>query len=251
MGFLEKIIVTPSHHRVHHAINPEYIDKNYAQIFIVWDRLYGTFQQEETHIPPVYGITHAVQTWNPIRINFQHLSLLVKDAWRAGKWEDKLRIWFMPTGWRPADVDEKYPINKLTDVSKQIKYNTPTSRIFNAWCWMQLVFLLGFISYLFGYFNFIMENEKWHIYAYGGFIFLFVYAMTELMDRRRSALLWEMIKCSTAVSLWNATNGWFSISKIHPYMPVIILIYLFLSLFVSVYFFFTHLKEDQIISQSS
>ncbi|MDX1941748.1 MAG: sterol desaturase family protein, partial [Saprospiraceae bacterium] len=104
MGFLEKIIVTPSHHRVHHAINKEYLDKNHSQIFIIWDKLFGTFQEELDDVPPVYGVTRPVRTWNPIKINFQHFWLLFKDAWRTRNWWDKLRIWFMPTGWRPADV---------------------------------------------------------------------------------------------------------------------------------------------------
>ncbi|HAC24986.1 MAG TPA: sterol desaturase, partial [Cytophagales bacterium] len=110
MGFLEKIIVTPSHHRVHHAINPEYLDKNYSQIFIIWDKLFGTFQAELTDVNPVYGVTRPVQTWNPIKINFMHLWLLIKDAWHAGNWLDKFRIWFMPLGWRPSDVATRFPV---------------------------------------------------------------------------------------------------------------------------------------------
>jgi alkylglycerol monooxygenase len=69
MGILEKIIVTPSHHRVHHAINPEYMDKNHGQIFIFWDKLFGTFQEELDDVPAVFGITRPAQTWNPFRIN--------------------------------------------------------------------------------------------------------------------------------------------------------------------------------------
>ncbi len=83
MGFLEKIIVTPSHHRVHHAINREYIDRNHGQIFIFWDKMFGTFQEELPESPPVYGVTRPANTWNPIKINFQHLWLMIKDAWRA------------------------------------------------------------------------------------------------------------------------------------------------------------------------
>lgn len=98
LGFLEHIIVTPSHHRVHHALNPIYLDKNYSAIFIIWDKLFGTFQKELESEPPVYGITRPSQTWNPITINFEHLALLVKDAWRAKSWMDKLTIWFRPTG---------------------------------------------------------------------------------------------------------------------------------------------------------
>jgi hypothetical protein len=91
MGFLENILVTPSHHRVHHAINPEYLDKNHSQIFIFWDKIFGTFQAELDDVPPVFGITRPAHTWNPIKINFQHLALLIKDAWRAENWKDKLR----------------------------------------------------------------------------------------------------------------------------------------------------------------
>jgi sterol desaturase/sphingolipid hydroxylase (fatty acid hydroxylase superfamily) len=109
MGFLEKIIVTPSHHRVHHAMNKEYMDKNLGQVFIFWDRLFGTFQEELDNVPPIYGITRPAKTWNPFIINFQHLFLIAKDAWRAPKLWDKIRIWFMPTGWRPAGFEEKYP----------------------------------------------------------------------------------------------------------------------------------------------
>ncbi|MGG7215415.1 sterol desaturase family protein, partial [Clostridium nigeriense] len=74
MGWLEKIIVTPSHHRVHHALNPEYLDKNYGQIFIFWDKWFGTYQEELPTVKPVYGITRPVQTWNPIKINFMHMA---------------------------------------------------------------------------------------------------------------------------------------------------------------------------------
>ncbi|MFN7840000.1 MAG: sterol desaturase family protein, partial [Bacteroidota bacterium] len=109
MGFLEHVIVTPSHHRVHHAINSEYLDKNYSQIFIFWDKLFGTFQEELPNVPPVYGVTRPVRTWNPIKINFVHLWLLIKDAWHASSYFDKLRIWFMPLGWRPSDVAAEYP----------------------------------------------------------------------------------------------------------------------------------------------
>ncbi|MEX0362408.1 MAG: sterol desaturase family protein, partial [Allomuricauda sp.] len=83
MGWLEYIIITPSQHRVHHAINPEYIDKNLGQIFSFWDRIFGTFQEELEEVPPQYGVLKPANTWNPILINFQHLWRLIKDAWRA------------------------------------------------------------------------------------------------------------------------------------------------------------------------
>jgi sterol desaturase/sphingolipid hydroxylase (fatty acid hydroxylase superfamily) len=124
LGFLEKIIVTPSHHRVHHAINPEYMDRNHGQIFIFWDKLFGTFQEELDHVPAVFGITRPAETWNPIRINFQHLGLLISDAYRAENWRDKFTIWFQPTGWRPENFEEKYPVKKIKNVYSFEKYGT-------------------------------------------------------------------------------------------------------------------------------
>src|SRR6187399_2269789 len=125
MGFLEHILVTPSHHRVHHAINKEYMDKNLSQIFIFWDKIFGTFQQELDDVKPVYGVTRPVKTWNPVKINFIHLWLLIKDAWRTKNIKDKFRIWFMPTRWQHNDEKEKYPVDYIADVYNYKKYDTP------------------------------------------------------------------------------------------------------------------------------
>ena len=80
----EAIFVTPSHHRVHHAINPEYLDKNHSQIFIIWDKLFGTFQEELPHLNPVYGITRPMATWNPIKINFR--AMLFREKLSPYEW---------------------------------------------------------------------------------------------------------------------------------------------------------------------
>jgi hypothetical protein len=151
MDFLEKIIVTPSIHRVHHAINPEYLDKNYGQIFIIWDKLFKTYQDELDNVPAVYGVTRPVQTWNPVKINFMHLWLLIKDAWRAEKWADKFKIWFMPLGWRPEDVAKKYPVHKIENVYQFEKYNPQLTRGMLIWSFGQLIALLLLLSYLGGF----------------------------------------------------------------------------------------------------
>lgn len=74
--------------------------------------MFGTFMEERADIP-VYGITRPMRTWNPIRINFIHMWLLIKDAWRANSFVDKIRVWSKPTGWRPADVAAKIQFLKL------------------------------------------------------------------------------------------------------------------------------------------
>jgi alkylglycerol monooxygenase len=104
LGPLEWIFVTPSNHRVHHARNPEYIDKNYGGVFIVWDRLFGTFKDERADLPCVYGITTGLKSWNPLWANFHFWHDTAKLAWRTRNWGDKLRIWFKPPAWQPPDL---------------------------------------------------------------------------------------------------------------------------------------------------
>jgi sterol desaturase/sphingolipid hydroxylase (fatty acid hydroxylase superfamily) len=241
LGFLEKIIVTPSHHRVHHALNPEYLDKNLAAIFICWDKWFDTFQEELPDVPPVYGITRPVQTWNPIKINFQHLWLLIKDAWRTKNMADKFRIWFMPTGWRPADVEAEYPVKKIRDVYHFEKYNPRASTALHVWCWIQLVALLLFISYFFG--NIATIGAPAMI-VYGGFIFLFVYAMTELMDRHAWAFFWELVKCIFGLYTLNSTGDWFGAASQYSWILPVLGGYFLTSLAVTAGFVFKHYRED-------
>jgi alkylglycerol monooxygenase len=245
MGFLENIIVTPSHHRVHHAINKEYLDKNYGQIFIFWDKWFGTFQEELPHIPAVYGITRPAQTWNPIKINFMHLFLLIKDAWRTKNWNDKLRIWFMPTGWRPSDVAEKFPVFKINDVYHFEKYDTKNSLLFNVWIWFQLVALFLFVSFFFGN---IAQIGSPGMFIYGGFIFLFVYAYTEQMDNSPYAWIWEILKSSTGLCIIFLSGDWFGINKLFPYLSLLIAVYLFLSTLICFYFQITEAKQKPLSS---
>jgi sterol desaturase/sphingolipid hydroxylase (fatty acid hydroxylase superfamily) len=233
MGFLEKIIVTPSHHRVHHAINPEYIDKNYGQIFIFWDKLFGTYQGELPGVPPVYGITRPVRTWNPLKINFQHAWLLIKDAWRTKSWKDKFTLWFRHTGYRPADVAEKYPVYKITYVYNFEKYDTRTSPSFNTWTWIQLLMILLFTSYLFGNIALINGLDKYFIIWYGGFLFLSVYALTDLMDRNSSAIIFEALRCGLGLYFIFSQRDWFGSIDYYKPLVYIIGIYFFLSLILT------------------
>lgn len=240
MGFLEKIIVTPSHHRVHHAINPEYIDKNYSQIFIVWDKWFGTFQQELPQVPPVYGITRPVHTWNPIKINFLHLWLLVKDAWRAQSWRDKLRIWFMPTGWRPADVAQRYPVYKIDDVYRFEKYQAGGGALLSAWSWAQTLVLLLLVSYLFGN---IATIGSPRIFVYGAFIFLSVYSYTELMDGNPRSLAWEVIKNAAGLGIIYYYGSWFGANASIPWIDYVLVAWFILSTAFTAYIVFARLPR--------
>lgn len=96
---IEFIFNTPSHHRVHHASNLEYLDKNYAGILIIWDRMFGSFALERKENPPVYGITKNIESYNPFVIATHEFSDIAKDVRKAPRWKDKLNYLFRPPGW--------------------------------------------------------------------------------------------------------------------------------------------------------
>jgi len=189
LGFLEYIIVTPSQHRVHHAINPEYIDKNLGAIFCFWDRSFGTFQEELDEVPCVFGTLKPVRTWNPVLINFIHLWGLTQDAWNTRKWNDKLKLWFMPTGWRPSDVSLKFPKQIVTDVYNQKKYspqytfNHKLMTVFQFMC-------INIMSFLFLY-NF-SDIDLFSQIAYVFLIFSTIFGFTSMMDGYKWGFVFEI-----------------------------------------------------------
>ena len=96
---VEFVFNTPSHHRVHHASDPDYLDRNYAGILIVWDRLFGTFQPEVQR--PTYGLTHPVGTYHLLRLQYGDYVALWRDVRAASRWRDRLGYLFRPPGWSP------------------------------------------------------------------------------------------------------------------------------------------------------
>ncbi len=241
MGWLEYIIVTPSQHRVHHAINPEYIDKNLGQILCVWDRWFGTFQEELDDVPPQYGVLKPAATWNPILINFQHIWRLMKDAWRTKSYWDKFRIWFMPTGWRPPDVVQKYPVPVIEDVYGFERYKTPSSKLFNGYAIFQLVSTLLLLLFMFyDYSNIGFDG----LMLFGAFVFVGIYGYTSLMDRKRHAVWIEVARSIFGIGLIFVSGDWFGINSYFPVGSYLVGLYFLITLFGGVYF--TYLEKDSV-----
>ena len=233
MSILEYIIVTPSHHRVHHAINDEYLDKNFGQIFIIWDKLFGTFQEELDSVPAVYGVKKPVRTWNPFLINFMHFAQIAKDAFRTKKLADKIKVWFMPTGWRPADVKEKYPIQIVENPYQLKKYDTNPSTIFAAWHWFQLTITSILVLLLF---NHIAMLTFYDILLCASFIFVSIFSYTTLMDKSKYAIFTELVKLTFGLLLIGLWSG-LLIRKIElSYEFYIFIAYLIISFLMSIIF---------------
>ena len=191
LGWIEYILVTPSQHRVHHAINKEYIDKNLAAIFCIWDRAFGTFQEELDDVPCVYGTLKPVRTWNPILINFQHLWFLIQDAWHTSSILDKAKIWFMPTGWRPKDVVKKIPRSKVDNVFNQDKYRLEYSSIHKVFAGFHFL-TLNIVLYIFlsSFANLSFADKT----GYFLLIFSSIFSFSSVMDGYKWSINFEFIR---------------------------------------------------------
>ena len=243
MGLLERIIVTPSHHRVHHSMNEVYMDKNYGQIFIIWDKIFGTFQEELVAEPCIYGVRRPVRTWNPFLINFQHLWLIIKDTIRTYSWVDKVKIWFMPTGWRPKDMDEKYPVFylKSNDVYDFEKYNPSYSKLFQIWSQINLTVMFILMGFLFFNIKNLQVNNAY--FYYGLFLLYSIFSYTTLMDKKLLGLVTESIKLGLVAYIVWVTKDWFGLNKFINNGHLWVLSFFIINLFFSVYFYFLEFKK--------
>ncbi len=190
LGWFEKFFVTPSHHRVHHGVNPQYLDKNFSEFLIIWDKIFGTYEPEEEEI--CYGLTHPPRTWDPIFINFQYWKQLWDDAVAAPNWWDKIRLWFMPLGWRPRGLEE-------TDKEKRIGYTKEeqikfTSRQFKGvkpYLLVQVVIGLGLLLLTIN-----MQNplDAWARIGLSATVFFMIINWGALMEAKSWAIPAELIR---------------------------------------------------------
>jgi alkylglycerol monooxygenase len=198
LGPLEWVLNTPSHHRVHHAINPRYIDRNFGGILIVWDRLFGTYVPEtET---PVYGTVAPLSSWNPLWANVVNWVQLARMSRATGRLRDKLRVWVAPPEWRPDDLGGPVTIPEVRPGERR-KYDTPATRGLDWYVGVQFglaaVATTGFLLW--------QDTLPWYQLAAFGLVLLA--ALTSwggLFERRRWALPLELSRHAAAitVSLW-------------------------------------------------
>jgi len=163
MGWLEYIIVTPSHHRVHHGRDPKYIDKNHGGAFIWWDMMFGTFQKEEE--PPVYGITRPINSWNPVWANFEHLALMWHEMRTISKFSDKIKYAFNKPGWLPPEMGGYRPAPDI-EKSHYHKYETPAPTSITYYVLFQYSLMLGLTSWFLFNLNEFNVLEKVSVAAF-------------------------------------------------------------------------------------
>ena len=156
-AWFEYIFNTPSHHRVHHGRNPEYIDKNHAATLMLWDRMFGTFQKEEE--APTYGITNPTNSWNPVMANIQPFVRLWYEVKRVPGFINKLRFIFAKPGWYPEEMGGFKPAPEVHRESYR-KFNIEVSPSLNFYLFAQyLIVLVATALFLFNLGNFSLVNQ--------------------------------------------------------------------------------------------
>lgn len=184
MGAFEWMFNTPSHHRVHHGRDPKYIDRNHAGVFIVWDKMFGTFQAEEEK--PTYGITKPVNSWNPVWANVEHYHFMWQQLRTIRRWTDKIRYLIKKPGWMPEDQGGYTP---APHVEKSTYRKFETTNIYRVNWYVLYQYLLALAATSFFLFNqdqystveksviagliiltitycgLLFENKKWVVHA--------------------------------------------------------------------------------------
>jgi alkylglycerol monooxygenase len=185
LGPLEWVFNTPSHHRVHHGRNPEYIDRNHAGMFIVWDRMFGSFEPERA--PVVYGITTPLRSWNPLWANAHYWVELAGLARRATTVGDRLRVFLKPPGWRPATLGGPVAAPPV-DAAHYEKFDTPLAHPAAAYVLLQFLVLLAASTWL------LFRQQELggvRVATAAAFIGLSLVALGFVLESRRHALAIE------------------------------------------------------------
>ena len=218
LGWFDRVFCSPSNHRAHHAVNERYLDRNYGGILIVWDRLFGTFVEEDDADPPVYGTRAPLRSWNPLWANAEVYWATARDMWHARRWRDKLRVWLEPPGWRPADVAARFP-RPAFDIRRE-RFDPPMSRPLTFYCLVQFALLLAMATQ---FLDLSARAGLAELLAYAAYLVGSLTVLGALMEGRRAARWIEAARVlATALLPW-ATGRWFGAADLDPHVALAML----------------------------
>jgi alkylglycerol monooxygenase len=196
LGWFDRVFASPSNHRAHHAVNPRYLDRNYGGLFILWDRMFGTFVEEDDTDPPVYGTRAPLRSFNPLWANVEVYAGLLRDSLRTRRWRDRLRLWFARPGWRPADLQAADPKPEF-DIARA-EFNPPLPALRAGYVLMQFSALLGAAVL------FLMQASRWPLavaLGYAAALVLSLGSLGALLEGRRLAHALEALRLSALLLL--------------------------------------------------
>ena len=194
LGVFEKVLNTPSHHRVHHGIDPEYIDKNYGGIFIVFDRLFGTFHEET--FEPAYGTVKPLSSFNPLWANFEGFARLADMSRRTARWRDKVLVWVMPPEWHPEDLGGIVIVPRVDHATRR-KYGAEVSPWMRRYVAFHFVVTSIGVSALLYWDSVLMPFVRWSGVA---LVLATVVIWGGLFERRRWARVAEVVRLIALVA---------------------------------------------------
>jgi alkylglycerol monooxygenase len=209
LGWFDRVFCSPSNHRAHHAVNDRYLDRNYGGILIIWDRLFGSFVEENDDDPPVYGTRAPLQSWNPLWANVEVYWAMLKDSWHARSWLDKLRVWIKPPGWRPADVAARFPKPDF-DIA-HARYNPPMSRTLKLYVLVQFALMLAIgVDFLGAAPKLALPEAA----AYAAYLVYSLWALGFLLEGRGIGTWLELLRTGgTAVGVL-LSGRWFGVAHL-------------------------------------
>jgi alkylglycerol monooxygenase len=206
LGILDRWIQTPSNHRVHHAQNDIYLDRNYVGVFVLWDHLFGTFQEERDEEPCIYGVRGQLKSWNPVWANLHYWWLMAKDCWYAGSWVDKLRVWIAPPGWRPPDVAARFPKTPYDPYHDFSRYDPPRHLALSIYVSVQFLALMLANSHFLALLP--RQGLGWNV-AYFVFILGSLVCLGGVLESRREFLFLEAFRTAAIAATALAGGAWF------------------------------------------
>ncbi|GAA5031438.1 sterol desaturase [Marivirga lumbricoides] len=197
LGPVEWVMNTPSHHRVHHGRNPKYIDKNHAGVFIIWDRMFGTFQEEEEK--PTYGITKQTASWNPVWVNLQHYVEMADGLKQMKGFRNKFNYVFNKPGWRPVDMGGQMAIPEI-NAETDLKYDKKADAQTSLYVFIQYLLVLGGTAF------FLFQAEKLNILQQLIAVSLIIFSVVTcglLLEENKYSLFLELFRLIiTPISIW-------------------------------------------------
>ena len=196
LGVLDRLFATPSNHRVHHAVNDRYLDKNYGGLLILWDRLFGSFIEEDEGDRPVYGTRAPLRSFDPLWANLDTYAALARDCWQAASWRDRLKVWLKHPGWRPADVAARYPKTAF-ELAGLRKYDPPATLALRIYCGLQyLALILPLVHFLIV----VDALPWWSALAYGAWLSLAFFSLGALLETRPRAFGFQALSLLIALA---------------------------------------------------
>ncbi|TXH71423.1 MAG: sterol desaturase family protein [Lysobacteraceae bacterium] len=225
LGWFDRVFASPSNHRVHHAVNEVYLDKNYGGILILWDRLFDSFIEEDPAEPPVYGVRGALHSWNPIWANLAVYRGLLQTSRQMRRWPDKLKVWLKPPGWAP--IENWAEVSKAGFDLNRPEYDPAVSAAVKTYAFIHFVLVLAMGVHFLGAFR---QMETLPALAYAGGIVVGLVTIAALLDTRGWGRWAESLRL-LGIAAWTLIVGeWPAAGVIGIWLQTGLVVFVLLSL---------------------